>query len=292
MAAVTAMGRAMIGPAGALACGSALVRAMGTLAAGGAPAAGEAAGPPRERRRRAASGASAAPAPALFEMRTYTLHPSMAGEYLRRTEEAGALRKRVLPGMLGFWSVEAGGQLATVKHLYSHRSMAARAETRRAMGGDGDWQGYLSAAMPCVAGAHAEIFSECPDVMRAASSPASAADFSPPPAAGPGVYELREYQLVAGYGSVGKLREAFVRGLGSKVAADVNGRLAFFGYTEFGVLNKVIEVWRYPSAEACIQGRIAARKATEWREVVGTVAPYADRFQSQIMTPLGLSPWQ
>ena len=242
------------------------------------------------------STSSAAPVPpTLFEMRTYTLHPSMAAEYLRRTNEAAALRKEVLP-LLGFWGVEVGGQLSTVKHLYGHQSMAARAETRRAMVGNESWQEYLAAAKACIAAEHAEIFSECPDVMRAAASPASAADFAPPSQSSSeapvsGVYELREYQLVAGYGSVGKLREAFVRGLGSKVAADVNGKLAFFGYSEFGVLNKVVEVWRYPSAEACIQGRIAARKAIEWREVVGTVAPFADRFQSQIMVPLAFSPW-
>jgi hypothetical protein len=38
-----------------------------------------------------------------------------------------------------------------------------------------------------------------------------------------------------------------------KLAADKEGQLAMFGYTDVGTLNNVVELWRYPSAQACIR---------------------------------------
>ena len=41
--------------------------------------------------------------------------------------------------------------------------------------------------------------------------------------------------------------------LPDKVAADPEGRLVFFGHTDVGMLNNVVELWRYPSAQSCIK---------------------------------------
>lgn len=41
--------------------------------------------------------------------------------------------------------------------------------------------------------------------------------------------------------------------LPDKVASDPDGKLVFFGHTDVGMLNNVVELWRYPSAQACIQ---------------------------------------
>ena len=38
-------------------------------------------------------------------------------------------------------------------------------------------------------------------------------------------------------------------------------------------LNKVIELWRYPDATACMNARVAAREAPEWRAAIAKVAP-------------------
>ncbi len=43
------------------------------------------------------------------------------------------------------------------------------------------------------------------------------------------------------------------RRLPEKIAADPAGRLVFFGFTDIGVLNNVVELWRYPSAQASIR---------------------------------------
>jgi hypothetical protein len=41
--------------------------------------------------------------------------------------------------------------------------------------------------------------------------------------------------------------------LPDKIAADPEGRLVTFAYSDVGTLNSVIELWRYPSAAACIR---------------------------------------
>ena len=43
------------------------------------------------------------------------------------------------------------------------------------------------------------------------------------------------------------------RSLPEKIAADPTGRLVFFGFTDIGILNNVVELWRYPSAQASIK---------------------------------------
>jgi hypothetical protein len=41
--------------------------------------------------------------------------------------------------------------------------------------------------------------------------------------------------------------------LPAKVEADKVGGLAFLGFSVVGVQNVVLELWRYPSAQACIE---------------------------------------
>lgn len=106
------------------------------------------------------------------------------------------------------------------------------------------------------------------------------------------VYEMRQYQLHPGYGSVPKLREIFLEGLPHKVAADPTGRLVGFLYTDFGTLNRVVELWRYPSAQACIDARQAARRVQPWRECIGKVTPGVQHFTTELLAPTPLSRWK
>lgn len=41
--------------------------------------------------------------------------------------------------------------------------------------------------------------------------------------------------------------------LPEKIAADPEGQLVAFAHSDIGTLNNVIELWRYPSAAACIK---------------------------------------
>lgn len=66
----------------------------------------------------------------------------------------------------------------------------------------------------------------------------------------------------------------------------------YFGYTDVGILNSVIELWRYPSAAACIRARQSARKVVAWRDAIATVTPGVQSFRSVFLHPLPFSPLQ
>ncbi len=99
------------------------------------------------------------------------------------------------------------------------------------------------------------------------------------------------------------------KSLPSKVAADKEGQLVLMCYSDVGCaaganpilfwpgllllpgdlttthatprvvhaprseLNKVVELWRYPDATACMAAREGARKATSWKAAIARVAP-------------------
>jgi hypothetical protein len=77
-----------------------------------------------------------------------------------------------------------------------------------------------------------------------------------------------------------------------KIAADPTGQLVHFGFTDVGTLNTVLELWRYPSAEACIRARQAARAVPAWREAIAAVTPGVQHFTSAFLHPLPFSPMQ
>lgn len=59
-----------------------------------------------------------------------------------------------------------------------------------------------------------------------------------------------------------------------------------------GMLNNVIEIWRYPSAQACHDARKAARAVPEWRETIAAVTPGVQHFTSSFMHAVPFSPMQ
>jgi hypothetical protein len=59
-----------------------------------------------------------------------------------------------------------------------------------------------------------------------------------------------------------------------------------------GMLNSVIELWRYPSAQACHDARKASRGVPEWRECIAAVTPGVVHFTSSFMQACPFSPMQ
>ena len=111
---------------------------------------------------------------------------------------------------------------------------------------------------------------------------------------------MRTYRLSA-IASIRKLVRAFEGGLAAKAAAarrelgeepGAAGELALFGSVEVGDLDAVVELWRYPTAEACARARRAARLAPEWKDAVRSVATGVSQFKVQLMRAEALSPMQ
>jgi hypothetical protein len=225
-----------------------------------------------------------------LEVRRTVLKPE------RRAGFLASLTPARRPGLLATLVPELGADAHEVITLQAHASYDERDERERARGpfaGEGE----------AVRAERSEVFVEAIECLVAAGADArGAAAFAPrarpaPPAGGGAsrpVYEWREYQLVLGYNPFPKLREAFVAGLPSKVAADPLQRaeLAMMGWTDVGPLNRFVELWRYASMQEAMAAREAARGSKEWRETIGAVAPMVQSFSTAFYSPAPRSPWQ
>ena len=257
---------------------------------------GPAGAPPAGRRGYAAAGAATVTKEQLrtggmLEWRTYTLRPDgQVPFHARAGGEGAALRKELFPNWLGFFTCDVGGPLTAVHHLYHWPDMVERQRVRGAATQDPRWQQYLADTRWAVQAQEAAIFKPAVSVIEAGGG-VGIEHFCPSPAESP-IYELRTYQLHPGYDSVPKLVDYFVQGLPHKVAADSNSELAFFGFVDVGMLNTVIELWRYPSAQASIAAREASRKVPEWKQAIGNVTPIVQHFRSQVLVPTAYSPLQ
>ncbi|WIA12449.1 hypothetical protein OEZ85_012484 [Tetradesmus obliquus] len=211
---------------------------------------------------------------------------------MKLAAENAALRSKLLP-FLGMFTCDTGGDLNEVTHFYHYKDLEQREAVRAAAAKDAQWQAFIDASRPHVAKQESRIMVESAAVYEALGKPGAAA-FRSPPQTLPNnpVYEYRQYQLHPGYGSVPKLLAAFADGLPEKVAADRDGLLVAFAHSDVGVLNNVVELWRYPSAAACIKARVSARAVQKWRDTIAAVTPGVQQFQTSLLHPTAFSPWR
>ena len=108
------------------------------------------------------------------------------------------------------------------------------------------------------------------------------------------IYEFRRYQLKLGYDTVPKFLDMYEGGLPSKLEAegtDPTTNLITLLYSECGPLNEVVEIWRHGDGTTAMdRSRVAARKATEWRNAIANIAGLAQTFTSTIHRPTEYSP--
>lgn len=237
------------------------------------------------------SAGSAAAHTGLVELRSYQLKPEGIKEFMRLTNETVELRKRLLP-FLGMFTCDTGGLLSRVVHLYHYNDFDHRDKHRAMTATNKEWQDdYLAFSRKCLITQESSIYAPAAGVLAAAGA-VPLQQYCSPAKQGQPIYELRQYQLKPGYDGVPRLLAAFEKGIPHKVAADPAGQLVFFGSTEVGMLNNVIELWRYPSAQACHDARKASRAVPEWRETIAAVTPGVEHFTSSFMHAVPFSPMQ
>jgi len=91
---------------------------------------------------------------------------------------------------------------------------------------------------------------------------------------------------------VSRVVGAVAESLPHRVAADKEGQLVAFASSEFGVLNTVVELWRYPFAAACLRGRQAAMQVEALRDTMDAVAPLVQHCQTSLLHPTSFSHWK
>jgi hypothetical protein len=202
------------------------------------------------------------------------------------------LLKTIAP--LRFFSEpETGGQLHVATHAYYFSGgLSERDEVRKSMAENGEWRAFTGMTRKYIQSQKSTLFVEAP-LVRESNLPGLADVLDSQPG-NDSILEVRRYNLKLGYDTVPKFLELYGSGLPSKLNAngtDPTTTLVTLLYSEVGRLNEVIEVWRHGNGVAAMeQSRVAARKATEWRSAIASIADLAIDFSATIHKPLPFSP--
>jgi len=123
----------------------------------------------------------------IYELRTYTLHPGKAPEFIQHAGGiAMPIRGERYGKLAGYWSTDVG-TLNQVLHLWAYDDMAHRTRARAELGKNERWNAeYVPKILPLLRKQENTILIP--------------ADFKPvePSAQGHGVYEFRTYRLYPG----------------------------------------------------------------------------------------------
>lgn len=231
----------------------------------------------------------------MIELRSYILRPDGMGEFCRLCEQKGHLRKRLLP-LLGIFKVDTGAVVAenaslnTMVHFYAYKNHEERDRLRGVALQSPEWQQYIADSREYVASQESTIYMPALTSLYEPILPSSSAPDGPTDKNDASVYEFRQTQLIPGYGSVPKLLEAFERGLPQKMEADQDGKMVFLAFSDVGTLNNVIELWKYSSAQACIDARQKSRRVDAWQKTISAIAPGVQSFMTAFLKPLSISP--
>jgi hypothetical protein len=99
----------------------------------------------------------------IVDHRTYTLRPGVMAAYLKLYEEKGLpIQSKHLGRPLGWYTSMDIGPLNQIVHLWGYRDLAERAERRKAMQADPDWQAFLKEATPMIMTMENKILAPAP----------------------------------------------------------------------------------------------------------------------------------
>jgi len=212
----------------------------------------------------------------IHELRTYTVKPGRAAEYLEKSGSIGRpIRGDRYGKLCGYWSTELG-PLNQVVHLWEYADVAARATARAGLARDERWvREYLPVSGPLLDAQENMLLTPF--------------DWAPyrPPAGGHGIYELRIYRLHPG--KLGAYGEAMRTRL--PIRARHSAPVAYW-QVEVGPLNTIVHLWPYRDLAHRAQVRQALAQDAEWQEAVGALIPLLQSQSATILVPASYSPLQ
>ncbi len=208
----------------------------------------------------------------IHELRTYTLRPNKAADFLKLTREVGyALRTRHSK-CLGYWTTEVG-ELNQVVHLWEYEDFAHRTRVRIALAKDPDWTTkYLPHSRECHQRQETTVL-----------IPSDAWSFTP--GVGNGVYELRYYRLYPG--KVNEWLGIFGKGLPAR--AKYSSPVGVWS-SELGRLNMVYHLWCYADLQMRADVRKQVMADAAWAETVKGLNPLMQEMRTKILVPTDFSP--
>jgi len=98
----------------------------------------------------------------IVEMRSYTLQPATAPDYLALYEAEGmAIQKPILGRMVGYYSTEIG-PLNQIVHMWAYEDLNERAVKRAKLAADPGWQAYVKKMRPLLVTQESKILNPAP----------------------------------------------------------------------------------------------------------------------------------
>ncbi|XP_070375205.1 protein NipSnap homolog 3A isoform X1 [Equus asinus] len=174
-----------------------------------------------------------------YEFRTYYLKPSKMNEFLENFKKNVHLRT-AHSELVGFWSVEFGGRMNKVFHIWKYDNFAHRTEVRKALAKDKEWQEkFLIPNLALIDKQESEIAYLVPW-----------SKLEKPPKEG--VYELATFQMKPGGPAL--WGDPFKRAVHTHVNRGYSKLVGVF-HTEYGALNRVHVLWWNESADSRAAGR-------------------------------------
>jgi len=193
------------------------------------------------------------------------------------------------PARLAAWKTEVGGPTNDVHRLYSWESFDVRDKAHIVLPNHDSDPLMSSSSM---------TFVEAKDALNACNLP-GLSGYAPPQTSGDTlrvVWEVRKYQLRLGYGAVPKFLGIFQSGLSEKISvineANCKSELVSLLFSDSGLLNVFMELWRHESMQHAQASREASRSAKEWRRTVNEAAELSISFDTQYMRVLPDSGWK
>ncbi|XP_012657866.1 protein NipSnap homolog 3A isoform X2 [Otolemur garnettii] len=174
-----------------------------------------------------------------YEFRTYYLKPSKMNEFLENFKKNIHLRT-AHSKLIGYWSVEFGGRVNTVFHIWKYDNFAHRTKVRQALAKDKEWQEqFLIPNLALIDKQESEIAYLVPWCK-----------LEKPPKEG--VYELATFHMKPGGPAL--WGDAFKRAVHTHVNLGYTKLIGVF-HTEYGELNRVHVLWWNESADRRAAGR-------------------------------------
>lgn len=202
----------------------------------------------------------------IHEIRTYTLHPRVTPEFLKRT--AQKVQKRMEYSQLGGFFYTEIGALNQVVHIWPYEDLNHRSEVRKTVVEEGVWPPDNS---ELVVDQRSDILIPVP-FMRSLE----------PKKYGP-IYEMRIYTYQPGQ----------IPGVISAWSEAIDEReklspLVGCWYSEIGELSTFIHLWAYSSLDERQKVRAEALATGIWPPRSGVTAPVTQ--ENKIMLPADFSP--
>ncbi|XP_047685315.1 protein NipSnap homolog 3A isoform X2 [Prionailurus viverrinus] len=161
-----------------------------------------------------------------YEFRTYYLKPSKMNQFLENTKKNIHLRT-AHSELVGYWSVEFGGTMNRVFHIWKYDNFAHRTEVRKALAKDKEWQEqYLIPNLALIDKQESEITYLVPWCK-----------LEKPPKEG--VYELATFQMKPGGPAL--WGDPFKRAVHTHVNRGYTKLVGVF-HAEYGVLNRGVYI--------------------------------------------------